>query len=201
MQIDDRYLDLLNGMCSVHPDVRFGENVLIGRHVVIEQGCQIGNNTRICHQVVIRPNCNIGSDCLISNLCFLEDRVLMGNRVSINAQTHVTPGTIFEDQVYVGVMCIFLETNKIKHGRSYPLTKEPPYIEYGARIGSGAIIMPNVRIGSQALIAAGSLVTHDCDPFWVYQGTPAKKLKPVPAEELLPLQSTLSTQKEVPNGS
>lgn len=191
MEAEDRYLDLLNGMCSIDPDVRFGKNVLIGRHVVIEHGCEIGDNTRICHQVVIRPNCKIGSDCLVSNLCFLEDRVIMGNRVSINAQTHVTPGTIFEDQVYVGVMCIFLETNKIKHGRSYPLTKKPPYIEYGARIATGSIIMPNVRIGSQAMIAAGSLVTHDCEPFWVYVGRPAVKFKPVPADELLPLKSAL----------
>lgn len=191
-ELDNRYHDLLKGMCSIHPDVRFGKNVLIGRNVVIEHGCQIGDNTRICHQVVIRPNCNIGSDCLISNLCFLEDRVVMGNKVSINAQTHVTPGTIFEDMVYVGVMCIFIETHRIKHGRDYPLIKSPPYVEYGARIGTGAIIMPGVRIGTQSLIAAGSIITKDCDPFWVYMGSPAKKVRPVPENERLPSHTSIS---------
>lgn len=183
---DDRYHDFLEGMCSVHPDVHFGKNVWVGRNVIIEKGCQIGDNTRILHQSIIRANCKIGKNCLVSNLCFIEENVVMGNRVSIQAQTHVTPGVIFEDMVYVGVMCIFIETHRIKHGRDYPLSKDPPYIEYGARIGTGAIIMPGVRIGREVLIATGSLVTKDCEPFWVYMGRPAKKMKPVPADERLP---------------
>ncbi|MBA7658412.1 2,3,4,5-tetrahydropyridine-2,6-dicarboxylate N-acetyltransferase [subsurface metagenome] len=87
--------------------------------------------------------------------------------------------------VYVGVMCLFIETQRIKHGRGYPLIKNPPYISYGARIGSASIIMPGVRIGREAMVAAGSLVTKDCDPFWVYMGRPAKKIRPVPDDEIL----------------
>jgi len=191
MNHEDRYLDLLDEFSSVHPDVRFGKNVRVGRHTIIEHGCEIGDNTRICHLTAIRPNCRIGSDCLIASLCVIEDRVVMGNKVSIQPQCHVTPGTIFEDNVYVGVMCIFIETLRIKHGRDYPLLKQAPYVEYGARIGTGSIIMPNVRIGTQALIAAGSLVTHDCDPFFIYMGRPAKMIRAIPPEEHLPFRAPL----------
>jgi carbonic anhydrase/acetyltransferase-like protein (isoleucine patch superfamily) len=41
-------------------------------------------------------------------------------------------------------------------------------------IGHGAIIMPNVRIGPNAVVAAGSVVTKDVAPGTVVGGAPAK---------------------------
>jgi galactoside O-acetyltransferase len=46
-----------------------------------------------------------------------------------------------------------------------------------ALIGAGSLILPNVTIGTGAVIGAMSLVKHDCEEFWVYAGTPAVKIK------------------------
>lgn len=43
-------------------------------------------------------------------------------------------------------------------------------------IGFGAIIMPNVRIGPNAIVAAGAVVTKDVPPGTVVGGCPAKKI-------------------------
>lgn len=53
----------------------------------------------------------------------------------------------------------------------------PVAIGRHAIVGSGAIVMPNVTIGDGAAVGALSLVRHDCEPFGVYAGTPARKLK------------------------
>lgn len=43
-------------------------------------------------------------------------------------------------------------------------------------IGTDAVIMPNVRIGSNVIIGAGAVVTKDCEPNSVYAGVPAKRI-------------------------
>ena len=45
--------------------------------------------------------------------------------------------------------------------------------------------MPGKVIGSQAMVAAGSVVTKDVPEKMVVAGCPAKELRPVPAEQLL----------------
>lgn len=44
-------------------------------------------------------------------------------------------------------------------------------------IGARCIIMCGVKIGNGAIIAAGSVVTKDIDPYGIYGGVPAKKIK------------------------
>jgi Acetyltransferase (isoleucine patch superfamily) len=43
-------------------------------------------------------------------------------------------------------------------------------------IGSNSVILYNVKIGSNVVIASGSVVTKDCEPNSVYAGVPARKV-------------------------
>ena len=56
-------------------------------------------------------------------------------------------------------------------------SKGPVIIEDNVWIGTKASIMPGVRIGKGAIIAANSVVTHDIPPFCVAAGIPAKVIK------------------------
>ncbi len=44
-------------------------------------------------------------------------------------------------------------------------------------IGTGSIILPRITIGKNSIVAAGSVVTKDVDPFTVVAGVPAKVIK------------------------
>jgi acetyltransferase-like isoleucine patch superfamily enzyme len=44
-------------------------------------------------------------------------------------------------------------------------------------IGHGVIVLDGVAIGDGSIIAAGSVVTKNIDPYSVYAGVPAKKIK------------------------
>ncbi len=55
----------------------------------------------------------------------------------------------------------------------------PITIEDDAWIGTGSIIMPNIKIGQGSVVGAGSVVTRDVSPFTIVAGVPAKFLKKV----------------------
>ena len=54
---------------------------------------------------------------------------------------------------------------------------DPVIIEDNVWIGSKAVILPGVRIGSRAVIGAGSIVTKDIPPRCVAAGNPARVLR------------------------
>lgn len=43
-------------------------------------------------------------------------------------------------------------------------------------IGSGAVLLPGIKINTGAVIGALSLVSKDCEEFGIYKGNPAKKI-------------------------
>lgn len=60
---------------------------------------------------------------------------------------------------------------------------KPTVIGDDVWIGAGSIIMSGVTIGDGAIIAAGSIVTKDIEPYCIYGGNPAKKIKDRFSEE------------------
>ncbi|MDQ7779241.1 MAG: acyltransferase, partial [Planctomycetota bacterium] len=57
-----------------------------------------------------------------------------------------------------------------------PIEFAPVIIEDGADIGAGAILLPGVRIGRQAQVGAGSVVTGNVPAHYVVAGCPARRL-------------------------
>lgn len=50
-------------------------------------------------------------------------------------------------------------------------------IQEGAWIGAGAIINQGITVGSHAVLTSGSVATNNLDPYGIYQGNPAKKIR------------------------
>jgi putative colanic acid biosynthesis acetyltransferase WcaF len=57
---------------------------------------------------------------------------------------------------------------------SRPLVTKPLRIDEGAWVFARAIVLPGVRVGRGAIVAAGAVVTKDVEPFTVVAGNPAK---------------------------
>jgi galactoside O-acetyltransferase len=57
------------------------------------------------------------------------------------------------------------------------VTAGPVVIERHVIVGAGAVILPNVRIGLATAVGALSLVKANCDPFSIYAGIPARRIK------------------------
>ena len=153
--------------------------------VIIEGHCNIGKDTYIGHYTIIRPNVIIGNNSDVRAHCFIEDRTTIGNNVQIRQLSNICAGTIIEDNVFIGMGCIFINTRKIAYLRNYKYLEEPPIIKYGARIGSHTTIMSGVTIGKNALIGAGSVVTKNVPNGEVWIGNPAKFKKYVEKDEMI----------------
>lgn len=53
----------------------------------------------------------------------------------------------------------------------------PVVIGDGSWIGARAVILPGVKVGPGCVIAAGAVVTKDCEPDALYAGVPALKIR------------------------
>jgi phosphonate metabolism protein (transferase hexapeptide repeat family) len=52
-------------------------------------------------------------------------------------------------------------------------------------IGHGAVIRPEIRIGTGAVIGAGAIVTRDVPDYWIVTGVPAKPMRPRFTESII----------------
>ena len=104
---------------------------------------------------------SIGEDTIIGNNAFLDGRekLEIGNHVDIAAQV-----LIYNSQHDIDTVDF-----SAKHGEVV--------IEDYVFIGPRSIILPGVRIGKGAVVAAGAVVTKDVEPFTVVGGIPAKEIR------------------------
>ena len=140
------------------------------RHSIVED-VLIGEGTAI-HDHVNLYKCNIGKNCKIDAFVYIEEGVVIGDNCKIRPFVFIPTGVTIEDNVFIGPGVSF--TND-----KYPRVTEPwkmlkTVVKRGASIGAQSIILPGVRIGEEALVGAGSVVTRDVPDKAVVTGNPAR---------------------------
>jgi UDP-2-acetamido-3-amino-2,3-dideoxy-glucuronate N-acetyltransferase len=145
-------------------DVEFGEGVIVQPFTNL-YACRIGDFTRIGPFVEVQAGVEIGARCKIQSHSFL------------------CTGVMIEDEVFVGHGVIFINDKRprattddgaLQAADDWELL--PTVVEAGATLGSGAIVMGGVRIGTRALVGAGAVVTSDVRPGEIVVGNPARAL-------------------------
>ena len=108
----------------------------------------------------------IGENCLFQSRVFPMDPKLLKihNNVVIAANVYFV--------THDAIRHMLIPKNNI----DYQMYLGPIEIMDNVFIGLGSIIMPNVRIGKNVIIAAGSVVNCDVPDNCIYGGVPAKKI-------------------------
>ena len=135
----------------------------------------IGPRTRIWAFTHILPNAVIGSDCNICDFVFIENDVVLGDRVTVKSGCHLWDGLTIEDDVFIGPSVVFTN-DKYPKSRSRPEVFPRTRILSGASIGGNATILPGLTIGRNSLIGAGAVVTKDVPDGVIVAGNPARQV-------------------------
>ena len=137
------------------------------------QSKQIGEGTRVWQYVVILPGAVIGRDGNICSHCFIENKVVVGDRVTVKCGVQLWDGVTLEDDVFVGPNATFTNDRE-PHSRNAAATLLPTLVKKGASIGANATILPGLTIGEGAMVGAGAVVTKDVPPRTLVVGNPAR---------------------------
>jgi len=132
----------------------------------------VGKGTRVWAFAHVLPGARIGGDCNICDGVFIENDVVVGDRVTVKCGVQLWDGIRIEDDVFIGPNATF--TND-----PFPRSKVRPsefvrtVVRKGASIGANSTILPGLEIGSGAMVGAGAVVTRSVPPFAIAVGNPA----------------------------
>ena len=159
----------------------YRENVRIHPTAEVSPKARIGAGTRIWHWVQIREGAVIGGNCIIGKDVYIDFDVKVGSNVKIQNGSYLYHGLTVEDGVFIGPRAVFTNDvypraitpdGKLKGNEDWEVG--PILIRYGASIGTGAIIIPNVTVGKFAMVAAGAVVTRSVPDHGLVVGVPAR---------------------------
>lgn len=137
----------------------------------VQSDC-IGSGTAVWQYVVILKGAKVGRDCNICSHVFIENGVIMGDRVTVKCGVQLWDGVTIEDDVFIGANTTF-SNDLTPRSRKKNWKKSLTRIQRGASLGANSTILP-VTIGSYAMIAAGAVVTRDVPDHALVMGNPAR---------------------------
>lgn len=145
-------------------------------------------------------NMEIGDRTRIDDFCVLSGRIKIGKNVHIAVFCNVAggePGIVIEDFAGLAYGChVFAQsddysgrsmTNPTVPDRFKHETKKPVIIGRHSIVGTMSIIFPGVVLGEGTAVGAHSVVTKSTEPWGIYVGYPARKIK-ARSKELLEME-------------
>lgn len=156
---------------NINTDKQALANVKVGSNVKIfnfvnAYGCTIGDNSKVGSFVEIQKGVSIGKNCKISSHTFIcegvhiQDNVFVGHNVTFTNDKY--PRATNQD-------------GSLQTEADWKVVET--WVDKGASIGSGSTILCGIRIGENATIGAGSVVTKDVPANAVVAGNPAAPIK------------------------
>lgn len=152
----------------------------------------VGVNVRISDKASIYDpsEMEIGDHTRIDDFCVLSGRISLGRNVHVAVFCNLAGGEhgiTLEDFAGLAYACQVMSQSDDYSGRSLTNptvpdrfkreTKAPVLIKRHSIVGTNSVILPGVTLEVGTAVGAMSLVTKSTEPWSVYFGVPAKRLK------------------------
>ncbi|MFM7298440.1 MAG: acyltransferase [Planctomycetota bacterium] len=141
------------------------------RKLLVHHGARVGQHVRLHAPLLLHnadrsfANLAIGDDCHVGRDVFLDlkERITLGARVTVSMRAVILTHTDVGDSSW--------------KSRGMPPSAAPVVLEDDVYIGANATVLPGVRVGRGALVAAGAVVTRDVPAGVRVGGVPARALR------------------------
>lgn len=156
---------------------------LIGKHMPLSDSrISLGSKKvrAFCGKLIL-DHC--GTNVNIEKGAHFSQNVSLGNNSGIGVNAQIAPGVTIGNDVMMGPECLIYTTNHGMNRTDIPMWRQessevsPVVIGDDVWIGARVIILPGVHIGTGSVIGAGSVVTHDVEPYSIVAGNPAKIIR------------------------
>ena len=167
------------------PPTEIGDGTVVSTGAIVFAGSRIGARVILGDQSCVRERVTVGDDVVIGRGSLVENDTTIGALTKIQAHAYITAYSTLEDNVFIAP-CV-ATTNDNFMGRTEKRREliKGPTIRRGARIGGAAVLLPGIEIGEEAFVGAGAIVNRDVAARAVVVGSPARRIRDVPEDELL----------------
>jgi UDP-2-acetamido-3-amino-2,3-dideoxy-glucuronate N-acetyltransferase len=149
----------------------------------LETGVSVGPRTSIWHRAQVRVGARIGADCIIGRDAFIDEGVVLGDKVKVQNAALVYHGVTVEDSVFIGPNAILTNdrfpraiTADGELARADDWVVSLIRLGTGASVGAGAVVVAGCDVGRFATVGAGAVVTHHVPDHALVVGNPARRL-------------------------
>jgi UDP-2-acetamido-3-amino-2,3-dideoxy-glucuronate N-acetyltransferase len=141
----------------------------------------IGQGTNIWHQAQVREDAQLGRNCIVGKGAYIDTGVMIGDNVKIQNGAFIYHGVTIENGVFIGPRACFTNDmfpraitpeGALKTDADWQVSTT--LVRYGASIGAGAVVLPDLIIGRFALVGAGAVVTRSVPDHGLVVGNPAR---------------------------
>jgi UDP-2-acetamido-3-amino-2,3-dideoxy-glucuronate N-acetyltransferase len=133
-----------------------------------------GAPARVHPPSVVADGAKLGSDVVVGAFCFVAKGAVIGAGTRIQSHTSVWEGVVLGEDVFVGPAAMFTNVRHPRAGFPRAPRWDETYVEDGATIGAGAVLVAPLRVGRFAIIGAGAVVTRDVPAHAIVACNPAR---------------------------
>ena len=162
-----------------------GHGTHVGTHAVVYAGTEVGARVFLADGAQVRERCRLGNQVVVGHLATIENDSVVGARTKLQTGAYLTAHSIVEEDVFLAPHVVTTNDPCLARTEARHALQRGPHIERGARVGAGAVLLPGVRVGQEAVVAAGAVATRDVPAYRVVMGVPAREVGDTPKEQLL----------------
>lgn len=152
--IGEYLMDFCVSKVSGNYALKIGKDTLIRSGSIIYTDSVIGDGFQTGHQVTIREKSKIGNHVSVGTLSDIQGNCSIGNYVRMHSNVHIGQLSVVDDFVWI-FPYVVLTNDPTPPSNDFIGVHIHPF----AIVATGALVMPGVEIGQDALVAAGCTVT------------------------------------------